>query len=126
MKDDIFQNIFRLAVRLAGLLFFCLGLKALAVQTFMALTQFQDNGLVGIFGAFFPPGFYLVVAVWFLRGKSLIRMAYPQTSQIIGDNQSATRPATSPAATPQKLSEMETAEKKLAALVGKPNDNRGT
>ena len=98
MKDDIFQNIFRLAVRLAGLLFFCLGLKALAVQTFMALTQFQDTSLVSILGAFLPAGFYLAVAVWFLRGKSLIRMAYPETDQDINYNLPAIGPATPPPA----------------------------
>jgi hypothetical protein len=123
---NIFREIFQLAVRLVGLFFLCLGLKDLFVQTFMALTQLRGASMVNIVSTFLPVGFTLAMAVWLLRTRWLIQMAYPETDKIIEDAQPPARqeaPDAKPAKS-QGLSDMEIAEKKLAALVGKPQDNR--
>jgi hypothetical protein len=123
---NIFREIFQLAVRLVGLFFLCLGLKDLFVQTFTALTQLRGASLANIVVTFLPVVFTLALAVWLLRGKWLVQMAYPETETIIEDVQPAARleaPDAKPAES-QGLSDMEIAEKKLAELVGKPQDNR--
>jgi len=122
MKEtNIYKEIFRLAVRLTGLLFLCIGLKDLVVQTFMVLAQARGTPLINIVSNFLPVAFTLTVAIWLLRGNWLIRMAYPEAGKIhqpvLPAVQSTESTATT-AATP-KLSEMEMAEQKLAALVGK-------
>jgi len=122
MKDiNLYKEIFRLAVRLTGLFFLCIGLKDLVVQTFMVLAQARGTPLINILSNFLPVAFTLTVAFWLLRGNWLIRMAYPEAGKIcqpVLPVVQSTEPAATTAATP-KLSEMEMAEQKLAALVGK-------
>ena len=124
MKEtNLYQEIFRLAVRLTGLFFLCIGLKDLVVQTFMVLVQLRGTPLSNILSNFLPVVFTLTVAFWLLRGNWLIRMAYPEAGTI-RQPMSPIIPSTKPAAagiTTQQLSEMEIAEQKLAALVGKKN-----
>ncbi len=122
MKEtNIYKEIFRLAVRLTGLFFLCIGLKDLVVQSFMVLAQARSTPLINIVTNFLPVAFTLTVAIWLLRGNWLIRMAYPETgkiSQPVLPVVQPTEPETVTAAAP-KLSDMEIAEQKLEALVGK-------
>jgi hypothetical protein len=120
-ETNIYKEIFRLAVRLTGLFFLCIGLKDLVVQTFMVLAQARGTPLINIVSNFLPVAFTLTVAIWLLRGNWLIRMAYPEAGKIrqpVLPAAQPTEPAATAGATP-KLSEMEMAEQKLAALVGK-------
>ena len=123
MKDtNLYKEIFRLAVRLTGFFFLCIGLKDLVVQTFMVLAQARGTPLINIVSNFLPVAFTLAVAFWLLRGNGLIRMAYPGTKQariFNGQVASSTEPDSTATAT-EKLSEMEFAERKLADLVKKP------
>ena len=123
MKDtNLYKEIFRLAVRLTGLFFLCIGLKDLVVQTFMVLAQARGTPLINIVSNFLPVAFTLTVAFGLLRGNWLIRMAYPETKQariFNGQVASSTEPDSTTPAT-EKLSEMEVAERKLADLVKKP------
>jgi len=122
MKDtNLYKEIFRLAVRLTGLFFLCIGLKDLVVQTFMELAQARGTPLINIVSNFLPVAFTLTVAFWLLRGNWLIRVAYPEAGKIRQPVLPAVQqaePETPTVATP-KLSDMEIAEQKLAALVGK-------
>ena len=126
IKKDLFKEIFRLAVRLAGLFFLCVGLKDLVVQTFMALTQAHGTTLINALTLFLPVAFTLTVGLWLLRGTWLIHMAYPEHNQPFHYGLPSATPATPapPPAERQAFSEMEMAEQKLAALVGKPNGIR--
>jgi len=123
MKDtNLYKEIFRLAVRLTGLFFLCIGLKDLVVQTFMELAQARGTPLINIVSNFLPVAFTLTVAFWLLRGNWLIRIAYPEAkrSRIFnGQVTSSTEPDSTTPAT-EELSEMEVAERKLADLVKKP------
>jgi len=120
-ENNLYQEIFRLAVRLTGLFFLCIGLKDLVVQTFLILAQARGTPLLNIVSNFLPVGFTLTVAFWLLRGNWLIRLAYPEAGQIRQPTLPtvhATQTEATSAAAP-KLSEMEIAEQKLAALVAK-------
>ena len=122
MKDtNLYKEIFRLAVRLTGLFFLCIGLKDLVVQTFMELAQARGTPLINIVSNFLPVAFTLTVAFWLLRGNWLIRIAYPEAGKIRQPALSAVQQAESetPTVAAPKLSDMEIAEQKLAALVGK-------
>ncbi len=123
---NIFREIFQLAVRLVGLFFLCLGLKDLFVQIFMALTQLRGASMVNIVSTFLPVGFTLAMAVWLLRTRWLIHLAYPEAGRTVEPVQPPAgreEPEPKPAL-PQKLSDVEVAEKKLAALVVKPPENK--
>jgi len=129
MKEtNLYKEIFRLAVRLTGLFFLCIGLKDLVVQTFMVLAQARGTPLINIVSNFLPVAFTLTVAFWLLRGNWLIRMAYPEAGKIRQPVLPAVQhaePETPTVAAP-KLSEMEIAEQKLAALVAKQNTSGAT
>ena len=126
MKDtNLYKEIFRLAVRLTGLFFLCIGLKDLVVQTFMVLAQARGTPLINIVSNFLPVAFTLTVAFWLLRGNWLIRMAYPETKQphkFKEQMASFTKPDSASHET-QKLTEMDVAERKLADLVRKPGSS---
>ena len=122
MKEtNLYKEIFRLAVRLTGLFFLCIGLKDLVVQTFMELAQARGTPLINIVSNFLPVAFTLTVAFWLLRGNWLIRVAYPEAGKIRQPVLPAVQQAEpeTPTVAAPKLSEMEIAEQKLAALVGK-------
>ena len=120
MKEtQLFKEIFRLAVRLAGLFFFCIGLKDLVVQTFMALAQAHGPNVINVVTNFLPVGFTLTVAFWLLKGTWLIRLAYPESARSARDAAplAPSAPAEPKPERPGELSEKELAEQKLAALV---------
>jgi hypothetical protein len=97
-------------------------LKDLLVQTYISLTQLRGAGTVTILTTFLPVVFTLAVALWLLRGTWLIRLAYPETDRTTISTPSPAKqvaPESKPAI-PQKLSDMEIAEEKLAALVARP------
>lgn len=130
------KDIFGLAVRLLGLFFLYLGLSAVvpAVKQIYDLGTIPDAGREDVIEAIISGPLlavtYLVVAVWLLRNRMLVRWAYPETatlSEKIAENfvspvKSVTSlPETIPAPEPAR---MDRAEEKLAALVEKPKSNR--
>jgi len=123
------KDIFKLAVRLLGLYFFYLALKDLDVPALMDVTIIKGDNLDDLVSTLLPVAFNLVIAWWLLRSAFLIRRAYPDAPRNAERANLRTEPAApitkSRPAQPQELSEMETAEKKLAALVGKPKDDLG-
>ena len=117
----IFKDTFSLAVRLLGLYFLYTGLKDLDVQTLMDLPTLKNDSLEDVITAILPVTFNLAVAWWLLGSKMLIRRAYAESPRFPEQFHSQTEPVApvSKPAQPQGLTDMETAEKKLAALVGK-------
>ena len=123
------KDIFGLAVRLLGLLFLYNGLRQLMPMLDVELIKHPDmddlvNGLL-------PVAFNLAVAWWLVSG-GLVRRAYPEpkVSQFKApeaersrEEPSAPRPAQ---ISSSRLTGMEEAEEKLAALVDKPGDRRAT
>jgi hypothetical protein len=120
------KDIFGLAVRLLGLWFLYLGIRA--IMPVLDLGAIETAGKSDILNAILPIGFNLAVAWWLLGGGLLVRRAYPETPRISSDSLPQARPVPptpTPAPSPE-LSNMAAAENKLAALVEKPNINRST
>lgn len=121
------RDIFTLAVRILGLYFLCLGLKTVAPLIDLGAIEMASKS--DIINALLPVLFNLVVAWWLLSNNSLARLAYPEASKIsehFPAPSSPAKPATpapEPAASPE-LTNLEQAEKRLAALVEKPKDDR--
>ena len=120
------KDIFALAVRLLGLVFLYLGLKA--VTPLLDLESFESPDASGgdIVNALLPVAFNLAVAWWLLGGRLLVRRAYPETRMNREPGPSHSGPVTAPPATESAaadLPDMDKAEKKLAALVEKPKPN---
>lgn len=121
---DIFKDIFGLAVRLLGLVFLYFGLSA--VPPLLDFGAIETAGKSDILNAILPVVFNLAVAWWLLGGGLLVRRAYPEASRISPHSQAqgeGTAPATKPVQS-EGVMDMETAEKKLASLVGKPKDGQ--
>ncbi len=123
---DICKDVFGLAVRLLGLYFLCIGLKALNVLALMDMTIIKGDNMNDVFSAALSVVFNLAIAWWLLGSRSLTRRAYPATSKdldgshsLSGQVSSVPRPIQIPG-----LSDMESAEKKLAALVKAPKVDR--
>ena len=117
------RDIFGLAVRLLGLFFLYLGLRA--VPPLLDLEAIGNAGKSDIINAILPIAFHLLVAWWLLGGGLLMRRAYPEASKI--SDHSHHRTEQGPAANStqsQELTDMDRAEKKLASLVEKPKDGR--
>ncbi|MGA9453428.1 MAG: hypothetical protein WBW41_19045 [Verrucomicrobiia bacterium] len=119
---DIFKDIFGLAVRLLGLLFLYFGLSA--VPPLLDLGAIETAGKSDILNALLPMVFNLAVAWWLIGGGLLIRRAYPEASRISPHSQVAEEGAvqTTKPIQSQGMADTETAERKLASLVGKPKD----
>ncbi len=120
------KDLFILAVRLLGLYFIYVGLKDLDVPAFTDVTILKGDDANDIISTLLPVVFNLAVGWWLLGCGFLARRAYPESSKV-SDRLSASKEPTSPTATPaqsQTLTDMETAEKKLAALVGKTKDGQ--
>lgn len=120
------KDIFILAVRLLGLYFLYIGLKDLDVPALMDVTVIKGDNSDDIISTALPVVFNLALAWWLLGGSFLIRRAYPEPSRI-SDRFPALAEPTAPASQPvqtQALTDLEAAEKKLEALVGKPKDNQ--
>jgi hypothetical protein len=121
---DLFKDIFTLAVRLLGLVFLYLGLSAVApLLDFSAIETTDKSDLIT---TILPIVFNLAVAWWLLGGGLLIRRAYPETPVIpsLSPAQREEAMSTTTSTLPQRTTEMESANKKLAALVEKPKDDR--
>jgi len=124
-QRDIFKEIFSLAVRLLGLYFLFVGLKDLDVQTLMDVATLKDDSLEDIISAILPVVFNLGIAWWLLGRPWLIRRAYPEAPK--NSDLQAERDRVMPATKSAQLAGLidgEITDKKLAALVRKPNDDR--
>lgn len=121
------KDIFGLAVRLLGLLFLYFGLKSVLPMLDLEIIESPDK--TDIINGFMPVVFNLAIA-WWLLGGGLTRRAYPEpkaSEPARLREQSQPQPEPAPARTaqpPTKLTGMEQAEQKLAALVDKPGDSR--
>lgn len=116
------KDIFGLAVRLLGLFFLYLALKALTQMLDLDLIENPDK--TDLINDLLPFAFNLVVAAWFIHGGLIIRWAYPESSKITlspQPKQSAPAPEPVPAPAPAGL---DVADARLAALVEKPRENR--
>ena len=116
------RDIFGLAVRLLGLFFLYLCLRA--VSPVLDLEAIENAGKSDIVNAILPIAFNLLVAWWLLGGGPLMRRAYPDASRILDQSQpqaERTTPAANPAQS-QELTDMDRAEKRLASLVERSKD----
>ena len=116
------RDIFGLAVRLLGLFFLYLGLRAMSPV--LDLEAIGNAGKSDIINAILPVAFNLLVAWWLLGGGLLMRRAYPDGSRMQDHSQpqaERTTPAANSAQS-QELTDMDRAEKKLAPLVEKSKD----
>ncbi len=121
---DLFKDIFGLAVRLLGLVFLYFGLSA--VPPLLDFGAIETVGRGDLLNTILPIVFNLAVAWWLMGGGLLIRRAYPEASKISDNSHSQVeRGAPGLKSIPPRASaDMETAEKKLASLVGKPKDGQ--
>lgn len=123
-SKDLFKDIFGLAVRLLGLIFLYLGLSA--VPPLLDFGAIETAAKSDIFSALLPIVFDLAVAWWLLGGTGLIHRAYPKSTTV--SDRFASQPGETTRAnastSPPRSVDLETADKKLAALVEKPKDHR--
>lgn len=120
------KDIFGLAVRLLGLYFLYYGLHDVIPMLDLELIENPDKNAV--FNLLMPVVFNLAIA-WWLLGGGLARRAYPEPkagdpARPLDRREPAPTPARSTEVPSPKLSGMESAEQKLAALVDKPGDGR--
>jgi hypothetical protein len=117
------RDIFGLAVRLLGLFFLYLALRAVA--SVLDWEAIENAGKSDIINAILPIIFNLLVAWWLLGGGLLMRRAYPDASA----NSDRAHPqaervrAAANLTQSQELTDVDKAEKRLAALVEKPKDD---
>ncbi len=75
------RDLFLLAIRILGLVFFYHGLMALPTTLFGAFASLFGGAPLGFFGMGFMALWPLLLAQWFLRGAPLLmRWAYPVQS----------------------------------------------
>ena len=117
---ELFKDIFTLAVRLLGLFFLYLGLKD--VPTILDMPTIQRGDVVEILNSALPVAFNLIIAWWLIGGGLLIRRAYPKIAEQSFSPAEPTTPLTAGSAPPRQSADMDSAEKKLATLLGKPGD----
>jgi hypothetical protein len=118
------KDIFVLAVRLLGLLFLYLGLKA--VTPLLGLEVIENPDKNEIIDDLLPVIFNLLVAWWLLSSRLLVRRAYPETSKASDALPAPVRKVTPwqepiPSAVPNG---MDRAEEKLASLVEKSKQSK--
>ncbi len=117
---DLFKDIFSLAVRLLGLVFLYQGLSA--VPPLLDFGAIETAARSDIVTAILPIAFHLTVAWWLLDGRWLIRRAYPESTissrSLTGAK--AGMSTTNLSTPPQGTTDVDAADKKLAALVEKP------
>ena len=115
MKNgELFRDIFGLAVRLLGLVFLCLGLKD--VPVLLDVPTLLNGDKLEILNSALPVLFNLAIAWWLIGGGLLIRRAYPAASAPLREREQAVV-RTGGA---EEASDPDSAEKRLASLVGKP------
>jgi hypothetical protein len=120
------RDIFGLAVRLLGLFFLYLGLRAMT--PLLDLGAIETAGKSDIINAILPIVFNLAVAWWLLGGGLLMRRAYPEAPRSLNHSPPQTKPATAtsgPTPAPE-LTNMDRAEKRLVSLVEKPKNDHAT
>ena len=120
------RDIFGLAVRLLGLLFLYLGLRA--VTPLLDLGAIETAGKSDIINAILPIAFNLAVAWWLLDGGLLMRRAYPEAPKSLNHSPPQTKPATTtsgPTPAPA-FTNMDRAEKRLVSLVEKSKNDHAT
>ena len=124
--NGIFKDIFGLAVRLLGLVFLYFGLRA--VLPMLDLGAIETAGKGDILNAILPVVFNLAIAWWLIGGGLLVRRAYPEAPRILDDSHSRPERGVSESKSipSRSAADVETAEKKLASLVGKPKDGHTT
>jgi hypothetical protein len=121
-SKESLKEIFVLALRLLGLYFIYRGLRDVDVPAFTDVTLLKSDNLTDVITTLLPVFYNLAVGWWLLGCNFLIRRAYPESSKL-SDHFAAPKEPMAPASTPasmQGLTEMQAAEKKLAALVEKP------
>ena len=115
------KDIFGLAVRLLGLLFLYFGLRG--VIPMLDVDVFNSPDKNEIINDLLPVVFNLAIALWLLSGKLLVWWAYPETTKnTLPAHPKQTTASSVPAPAPELIG-MDSAEKKLAALVEKPKDS---
>jgi len=124
--SDIFKGIFGLAVRLLGLVFLYFGLST--VPPLLDLGAIETAAKSDIVTAVLPILFNLAVGWWLIGGGLLIRRAYPEASRISAhlQGQGEGTALAAKSAPSQGMTDMDAAEKKLAALVEKPKADRAS
>lgn len=117
------RDIFGLAVRLLGLFFLYLGLKA--VTPLLDLGAIETAGKSDLVTAILPIVFNLLVAWWLLSGGWLVRRAYPEgmKNSDCSPSQAERRAPATHSTRSQKSKEIEQAEQLLAPLVKKIKDD---
>jgi hypothetical protein len=119
-RRNIFRDIFGLMVRILGLVFLCLGLKD--APAVLDLPTILNGDKVELLNLVLPVAFNLAVGWWLIGGGLLVRRAYPEElSASIADV--GRRAPASRTDEPRESTETETAEVRLAALVGKQKGN---
>lgn len=118
------KELFGLAVRLLGLVFLYFGFKDAPIV--MNVPTLMGEEKSDIVAEVLPVVFNLVVACWLLRSSMLIRWAYPETPKIQEHfHPPADRAASAAQPVQPQVKDLAAAEKKLAALLAKPKDERG-
>ena len=118
------KDLFILAVRLLGLYFIYVGLKDLDVPAFTDVTILKGDDANDVISTLLPVVFNLAVGWWLLGCTVLARRAYPESSRVSDLCPPPKAPSVPVAAPPPSLTDLAPAEKKLAALVGKPKDSQ--
>jgi hypothetical protein len=131
------KDIFGLGIRLLGLFFLYLGLRAVSPLLDLDIIRNPAANKDEILNDLLPVVFNLVVGLCLLRGVFFIHWAYPESSKPGMAKKFENLPAqpkrvitsepvssTPEPALPAKSSGMERADEKLAALVEKPKDGR--
>ncbi len=76
------KDIFKLAVRILGLVFIYYGLTALPVAASAVVTALMGAHVLSFFISLVMAGWPLAVAYWLLRGAPLlVHIAYPDTAE---------------------------------------------
>lgn len=125
MPKEKFKQSFTLVVRLCGLYFIYRGLRDLDVPAFTDVTLLKSDNVDDVITTLLPVAYNLVVGWWLLGCNFLSRRAYPESSKLVvrfPERPVPVDPASTPVQ-PEGLTELQSAEKKLAALVGKPKDD---
>jgi hypothetical protein len=119
---DFCKDVFSLVVRLLGLYFLSIGLKDLNVPALMDMTIIKGDNMNDVFSAALSVVFNLAVAWWLLGSRSLTLRAYPATLKDLDHPHSPAEQVSpvSRSSQAQGLTDMDSAEKKLAALVKTP------
>jgi hypothetical protein len=119
-SKELCRDIFGLAVRLLGLYFLYLVLRA--VSPWLDLEVIENASRNDIINAILPMAFHLAIAWWLLRGDWLLRRAYPDGPKVpVRSSPPPEQETSGTQSVPGKgLTEMDRAEQKLASLVETP------